>query len=370
MKSKGWPFLLIFVLTLTACNDNKIPTPVNSTPVPFNLLLMATDEVKLKRESWSDYHLTAFGAELERGDQIWPSDHAEVLILCDNLTLWHVPTGVPSGLSNGCPQAKEEYLNRNGLIGNTRAVSDPSIPYIITPRMTNLLTERPRLRWNDVLGASSYTVRIQGLEWEAEVEGTELIYPNMPPLEPGRAYLLTVEADTGRSSDEDESEGLGFVLLSEEEAESVQTVAQKLDALNHLPHQAQALARAHLYASHDLMAEAIDTLDPLAQEGQQKLVLTEEGTAIHRLLAKLYQQSGLPLLAERYYVQAITLAEEANDIEGRTVAQAALGEIYLSLGNKEEAIRWFSLAKEGYDTLGDRERASQLKSRLASLQQP
>lgn len=364
MKSKGWPFLLIFVLALTACNGSKRPTPVNSTPVPFNLLLMATDEVKLKRESWSDYHLTAFGAELERGDQIWPSDHAEVVVLCDNLTLWHVPAGVPSGLSNGCPQAKESYLNRNGKkIGNTRAARDPFIPYIITPRITNLLTQHPRLRWNEVLGASSYTVRIQGVEWEAEVEGTDLIYPNMPPLEPGRAYLLTVEADTGRSSDEDESEGLGFVLLSEEEAKSVQAVAQKLDALTHLPDQAQTLARAHLYASHDLnlMAEAINTLDPLAQEGSQR-------AAIYRFLAKLYQQSGLPLLAERHYVKAITLAEEANDIEGRTAAQAALGEIYLSLGNKEEAITWFSLAKEGYDTLGDTERASQLMSRLMGLQ--
>lgn len=386
MNKTSWIlFYLLITLSLSACNgdgtppvatpqtatDTPVPTsqsgtdsPTPNNPTPstpsLNLLVMATDAVKLEREGWSDYHPTAFGTVLNRGDQIWPVEGAEVVVLCDSLELWHVPAGVPSGLTNGCPEPEEPILTPNGsLIQPTRNAIDPFIPYIISPRMTGLLTKQPTLRWNEVIGASSYTVGIQGLDWKAEgVIGTELVYPGSPPLEAEKSYLLTITADNGRSSTEEEPTRLGFVLLPDSAAQEVRSHTAKLEA-HTLPNEANSLALAHLYASEGLLADAIEILEPLATNGSQT-------AATYRLLADLYQQIGLPLLAEPHYTQALTLT--SNDIEAQAAAQTGLGQVYASLNNKAEATRWLQQARDGYQSLGDMQRVEEVEKLLVELE--
>ena len=352
------PFMLIFLLLLLACDRNQPPPGAGA--LSLNLLVVASDLVELKRDGWSTYHPTLFGTTLYHKDLL--KSEEEITILCDNLTLSTIPAGVPASVSNGCPPTPEPALKRRrGEIDNTRAGVDLSIPYIITPRMTRLLTDRPTLRWNDVVGASSYTVRIQvgPQTWQEVVSGTETVYSGDPPLEAGKSYLLTVAADNGRSSTEEEPTKLGFVLLSEAEAEPVRTDTATLNALD-LSDEARALALAYLYINHNLIAEAIETLEGFAEEGSQT-------PAIYRLLGDLYRQTGLPLLAESRYTQAITLSQAANDIEGQATAQAGLGEVYATLNNQEEARRWLGQARTGYEILGDTQRVSDLKARLATL---
>src|SRR5688572_13455644 len=133
------------------------PAPTSAPPTKpgLNLLIAADGEVLLKRNSWSGFHPASFGAVLNRGDQLQPAVDAKVVVLCENLTTWTVPGGIPSGLNNGCPQVPEPALaSAGGLIANTRGGTDPLIPYIISPRSTKLLDPMPTLRWNAAHGAT------------------------------------------------------------------------------------------------------------------------------------------------------------------------------------------------------------------------
>jgi len=351
------------------------PTPVPSTSIAegepggeeftepgFNLLLAMEGEVLLKRAAWSDYHPTAFGTVLERGDLLKLSASAQARVLCDSLTIWPVPACAPAGLSSGCPQPPEPALMRGGAkVGSTRGV-DPLVPYIISPRTTKLLTNTPTLRWNDS-GAASYTVVVRGgdLDWRQEqVTQTELDYPGEPAFKPGVSYLLVVEDSNGKSSQDEGLKGLGFSLLEEAEAERVRADAERIAGLG-LSDEAEAFALAQLYAGHGLVAEAIEILEGLVQGGSQQ-------AAVHQALADLYVQIGLVYLAQSRYLEAAELAEAEGNVEGLAAIQASLGEVYYpALGNKDEAIRCLTQAKAGYETLGDSQRVGELEEQISEL---
>jgi hypothetical protein len=86
-------------------------------------------------------------------------------------------------------------------------------PYIISPRRTLLLDDKPLIRWNAVPNATRYTVRLRepsGVIWQTEVKQVEVRYSGTPVLQPGVGYALIVEADTGASSTEEGVPGWGF----------------------------------------------------------------------------------------------------------------------------------------------------------------
>jgi hypothetical protein len=375
---------LVFSLSLAACDPRPQPSPPPpTTPAAtddpgLNLLIVAEGNVHLKRIVWPAYHPTAFGAVLHRGDLLQVADDAKVTILCDGLTLWTPPTGAPAGLTNGCPQPSDKLLASGaiGIASANRGGSDPLLPYIISPRQTRLLTPTPTLRWNGVPGATGYTVRVSGgeVKWQVEVDpagvdSTEignielvsLIYPG-PSLQPGVTYLLTVEADTGASSQAEDVVGLGFTRLNETEAPRVQAAAEKLAGLK-LSHEAQAFALAQLYAGRNLTAEAIETLEALASNGSQ-------AAAVYLTLGDLYRKISLTRLAETRYLMAVELAVAAGDVEGQAAAQAGLGEVYAAIGNFDEATRWLHQAQAEYEALGDSQNASELAERAMELQKP
>ena len=367
--------LTLIVLTVTAvtCGRRIGPAQVSVEPLEetgesgINLLVVAEGEVLLKRQTWADYYQTAFGAVLHRGDLLQVSNNAKAVVLCDGFFRWRVPIGVPSGLTNGCPQSPEPVLvSGKSELGSTRGGNDMSIPYIISPRRTQLLNNRPLLRWNETTEASSYHVQIKNTDtdqtiWDETMDVSAVTYPGEPPLEPNVTYLLIVVADNGTSSPDEGVPDLSFSLLDEHNAQNKWAGAVKLTELN-LSAEAEAFVMAKLYAGHNLIAEAIEMLEILAEGGSQK-------AAVYRTLGDLYRHIGLNLLAEDRYLTAIQLTDVADDVEGLATAQAGLGEVYVALGKVDEAIKWLTEAKAGYDALGDTERTSELENRLAELGQ-
>jgi hypothetical protein len=354
----GLALLLLIFLTL-ACGSSA-PTAKPSSEAGVNLLIVAEGEVLLKRDGWNDFHPTSFGVILNRGDQLQPASDAQAVVLCDNLSAWTVPAGVRSGLNNGCPQSSEPQLVRGeSAIGNTRGSADPLIPYIISPRATKLLDSTPTLRWNPVPGAKNYNLRVSGTDWQTESSTDEYVYDGKPPLQPGVDYLWIVEADTGKSSQDEGLPGLGFSVLFDEEAERVRADSASIDELA-LSDEAKIFALAQLYSGHGLYAEAIQMLEELAEAGNQE-------TNVYRALGELYQQVGLLAQAESSYSTALEFAESVGDVEGTVAAQSGLGEVYVALGNENEAVRWLTLAQAGYEILGDSQRASQIAEELAEL---
>lgn len=226
------------------------------------------------------------------------------------------PTLKVASPAAGIAQAKSELLLAEckpcpDEQTNVRGFDDPLIPYVISPRRTLLLTDKPVLRWNPADGATSYTVTIvseEGIVWEQEgVRETQIVYPGVPPLKPGVEYKLIVLADTGRSSEEEDGPGRTFQLLGAGDAEYVRQAVELLQQQS-LSEEDKALLQAHLYMGYYLRAEAIEVLEKVASSGSQR-------PDVYRLLGDLYLQVGVTPLAEKNYQEAIKLYEAAGDAQ-------------------------------------------------------
>lgn len=284
-------------------------------------IIESSGQVLLKRGS-SDYRLTGAGQELEPGDSLFPQRGSVAKVLCDasnSWSIWRVPVGIPSSVNSGCPK-------RSGnLRGRTRyrpGGSNPQIPYILHPRMTYLLQDRPTLRWNAVPGATSYTVRLLGpggLEWEQEVSSTEIVYSG-GPLKRGVKYLLTVEADNGSCSLEDNGGDLGFEILREYKVPKIETEVAKISGLKDRTEEETTLTLAELYRRENLNTDAIATLEAMIEQGSQTAL-------VFRRLGDLYAATGLNLLAEKNYQRASELFASTSDQYALTATKDSLAKV-------------------------------------------
>ena len=316
-------------------------------------------QVFLKRGS-SDYRLTGVGERLQLGDRLYPQSGAMAKVLCENSDIWRVPVGIPSGINSGCPiwiasLVKGETRYRPG--GN-----NPQIPYILYPRMTYLFDDQPTFRWNKVEGATNYTVRLlrRGrLKWETEVSSTEVIYPNdAPPLNRGVKYLVTVEADNGSSSLQDDGGILGFELLREYKIPNIESEVAKISQLEDRTEEKRTLTLAKFYRRENLNSKAIATLEELVEQGS-------ETPLVFRTLGELYTEAGLNLLAEARYERASELFASTSDRYALTATQDSLARVKLMLGKEQEARELSAQVIVAYRELGDELNATGLEQLLA-----
>jgi len=327
-------------------------------------IVEATGKVELKRQN-SSYRPVSEGTELRPGDLLKPASGVRVKVLCEDGNTRSVPAGVTTGINALCPPPP----TRNGSrpIVRPRPV-DRYMPYIISPRATRLLTDKPILRWNDATDASRFTVTVRGrgLTWTQEFSREQVcqdgickvVYPGSQPLQPGISYKLIVEADTNRASTEDRTGGLGFKLIESDQAREIQVIAERIQQQD-VPDQFKGLALAELYAKSDLTAEAIETLEGL--ENDQKIA------EIYRLLGDLYRRIGLVLEAEDPYSKAIELTTATDHWEELAAAKAGLGEVNYARGNRQEGVSLLEQAKAIYEQFGDRKRVGELEKRLEQL---
>ena len=322
-----------------------------------HLLFELTGDVQLKKAGRSKFQEANFGDLLSLSDELKLSTKASATVYCSNQNEWKVPSGKVSVVSEGCPPGESTLKLPNGSRQPTRpgglieeALS--AIPYIISPRNTSLLNDRPILRWNAVSGATSYIVQVQGsgVDWQQKTVATEIEYPGEPPLEKGLRYRVTVVADNGASSRSERR--VGFTVLDDQKADSVLAAVEKLKQQG-LTKEAEGLALAHLYRGNNLQAEAIELLEGLVKGGSQTV-------AVYRLLGDIYQQGGLSRLAKERYLKALELAD-AGDVEGQAAIQAGLGEADYALGNEDEAVQWLEKATAGYEGLGDKSQVQELE---------
>jgi len=360
-------FALTLILTTLTWGSNSFlaiakPTQANLIR-PKHRLVKPTGRVERKREGASRFNRITDNTELYPGDLLRPASGVRVRVLCNNGRTVPVAAGVTTGVNAICPPPR--IRSRRRAIVRPRLVS-LYIPYIISPRATLLLSDKPTLRWHDATDANSFTVTVRGrgLNWTEEFSREqvcqddicEVVYPGEPPLQPGVSYKLVIEADTNSSSTEDTTGGLGFKLIDPDEAEEVQAIAQRIREQD-LSNEVKALALADLYAEYDLIAEAIETLEELKQE--------EKTAQVYRLLGELYRRIGLILEAEVQYLEAVRLAAENR--EELAAAKAGLGEVRYRRGAREEGVALLEEAKAIYQELGDLQRVSELEGRLEEL---
>lgn len=322
-------------------------------------IIECSGKVLLKRGA-SDYRSTGVGQRLQIGDILFPQSGAMTKVLCEDSDIWRVPVGIPSSVTEGCPTWIASFVK-----GETRyrpGGTNRQIPYILHPRMTYLLNDRPTFRWNPVAGVTSYTVRLLGpggLEWQTVVSSTEVVYPDeAPSLEGEVKYLVTVEADNGLSSLQDGGGILGFELLDEYDIQYVQAEAAKIDDLEELTEEQRALAKAELYRRENLTAKAIATLEDSVDRGSQTPL-------VFRKLGDLYTEAGLNLLAEARYERASELFASTSDRYALTATRDGLAGAKLMLGKEQEAEQLSTNVIAEYRALGDEQSATGLEQRLA-----
>jgi hypothetical protein len=316
------------------------------------------------------------------GDFIEVTTPASATLICDNVSEKVEVGNKPRTRGVPCKQFPEEgiLIGRNGrkLDSRTMGGSGFDFPVVLSPRATKLMNPRPILRWTALDNASTYNLTVQGENenetWHASVTANpsnqiqQMVYPApcdrhttkcAPALRAGESYKLIVEAN-GHSSEEEGLPNLGFALLPNEQIQNLLKTAKWIDALP-VNSDLKTKMRASLYALNDLNGEAIDLLEHKVEDVPDTI----------RLLGDLYLKIGLTRKAESAYLAALKSDVVRLDTGyGKAITQETLGEIYESLGNKAEAIRFYSDAKRRFQVLNDRESVNDIQQRLAALTKP
>jgi hypothetical protein len=368
-------------LALAACNastQQPATPPTLPTASPpgddVNVLIAVEGTVRLTRWAWSEPQAVGLGTVLQRGDLLEIGTGSKAAVLCDDLSLWIVPAAKPQGIQAGCPSSAEPDLMRvEGQLGRTRGVPT-TIPYILSPRLTNILTDRPLLRWHEVTGVLTYTVHVQGrnLDWTDTVANASAVeYPGQPPLKPGVPYKLVVEAAGGRSSEDEGVPNLGFYLLSQEEQAAIEAdiynISQTIKS-HDLPETARMLSLAYYYTGQEsnnrlLLADAITQLESLVKE-------VDAEPAVFLFLASLYQSAGLVSEADVTYRRALAAAKAAGNLEVQAQSKFGLAELHQSDARPEAQADVHAWVEEGiahHEQLGDLAKAEQLLQRWSDF---
>lgn len=347
MNRRSLHLVVLFVLigVLLGCGGDGTPTP--EPDLGPNLLIETGGSVSLNRADWKDYAPVSFGVVVHKGDLIRPDEGQEAKVLCADLTLQTVER--EKGCS--CKVVEPVLVYDTASLRTPRNPSAGQIPYILYPRNTTVLEDRPLLRWNDT-GASSYAVAVfQGGKalWEQlGVQGSEMRYPDdAPALDPGVDYLLMVtDEDTGHHSGEDTAKGLGFRILDPENKGMVEARRDEILALP-VEEPARRFALAVYYTGQRLRGDAEMLLDEVSAD--------LDAPAVHVWRGDLLAAMQLPDEAESAYTTALTMAEAIDEWETQAAAQVGLCRVTGQVDWLEEAILT-------YEALGDQDQADKLRT--------
>ncbi len=257
--------------------------------------------------------LISLGAEIQRGELLYLETGQQAKILCADLS--------PEVLDRDgqCRCSDTNTLFYSGYKVRRTMGVEKSVPRILSPRQTNILSPQPILKWQDT-GARSYTVEIhaEGKEfWTlSNVKQTEVKYPGVPALEPGVHYQLIVTDDSsGASSSADAVKGLSFELLNDEARGAVESGRDKIRGLD-LSAEAEGFAVAVYYATQGVSGEALSLLDGIAGQLRTPAVQLWRG----HVLAEM----ALTEEATEAYKESLALAEASGEVYAQAEAKAGL----------------------------------------------
>ncbi|XGW00850.1 MAG: tetratricopeptide repeat protein (plasmid) [Leptolyngbya sp. BL-A-14] len=339
-------------------------------------------QVKLQRKNRTNWIPVSSGTEINDGDQILPDRGLTAKVKCiAQGEFVRVPSGKISTLSQVCINWISRTNRASTIDPATAGGVDTTIPYLIAPRHTLLVSNKPLLRWNQVSGATQYTVEVTGSSgtvWQTKTKDSQVLYAGKP-LNSGEPYTVTIRTNTGKSSLDDHSSDkrpanhLDFRILrpSEASAISIKLSNDDTELLELVEHYSSYTLPESLIGTYHLPADTFDTYSLTGEAISLLEARIEKGKAsplIHRTLATLYRQIGLIRLAEAHYLQAIALFRGLEDLENQTLAQESLGWLYeKDLADPRQALVYFEQAKAGFSSLGDAGKIDRLQRKITQL---
>ena len=315
---------LTFILLITC----GLSTPSLSQNAPVHAILEVKGKVVVNNKNWKKPQTAFVGLSLNSDDTLNIPAKASVKIYCSDLTIWTAKPGKYK-VSQGCPSGKTMIhlpnSNNDTLrpIGKTEAAL-AKLPYVITPRETDIISDRPQIRWNAVPGVVNYTVKIDGINWKKKTDKTEIIYDGDRPLQPETRYWVTVTTDQGLSSQQDTE--IGFNVSDQQTKKTILDAVEKIQKQPLSPTE-QGLVLAYLYRSYELYGDAINVLEDLVNQGNKEIT-------VYQLLGDTYLEVGLPQLAKNTYQKGLELAIKTQNIPSQTTIKKMLKQVNDLLGNK------------------------------------
>ncbi len=336
----------------------SLSVPAFAGPEGLTLVTEVRGDVSVQRDGRKPQRARV-GDRLKVSDKLSLGKGGAAKVLCDNASIWKPNTVGTFTIAQGC-QTKGRTVLRSANQDRipTRSGNDPTIPFVISPRNTNVIDSQQLLRWNPVAGARDYRVSVTGpdVKWEKSVKQSQVLFSDAA-LKPGMRYRVMVMAENGASSQSET--GIGFSILDSATATQIKSDISALQR-QELSEEAQVLAIAHLERSNELYGSAIDRLESYLNQGNQS-------AAGYQLLGDLYRQVELPGQAQKQYVAGLALMRKAQNLEGQAEILESLGQVDRGLGQLKAAIGWLEEAQKRYRELGDGERVEAVEKDLVYL---
>jgi hypothetical protein len=309
-------------------------------------------KLKVRQRKGQEFAEATIGMIVRRGYRLDLDSSGRASIKCADGEIHQLLPG-----PQGCPCVipDEATIQDGTRIPRTRGQDTAGSPFpvIISPRKTQLLMTRPVLRWSagaspTLSAAVTYKVSILsyvGIVWSRQVTSrTEMEYPaDEKPLTRGEEYKLVITAGS-RTSEEEGVPGLGFSVVTDEEAKKIAAAEASIRGLKLGPSETQFFI-ADLYAARGLSSEAIVRLDALKDDLKELALL--------RLLGDLYANAGLHREAAGQYETALKLPQAISDLEGQALTLTALGSSFEMLKRPNDAKASWTKAVEIFGKLGE-----------------
>ena len=356
--------LSVTLLVLSACELTSAlpsqPTDITSEALLPNLLVQVEGNVLLRRSGWVDFVPVGFGTVISPGDLLRVGDGAVAKVFCGADGTWNRGTNslAADGAEHGVPcttgRPPRPWLDVVAL----RAEPNASIPYIISPRNTALLSNQPLLRWHSLEGVELYTVSVVGDDGYTrsakEVSESHLEWPaDWPPIQPEANYVVVIEGGDKRSDAGTQGNvGLGFWLLPEKEAAVVREKEAILRSVGLEP-PAVDLLIAEIYTYYSLQAEAVRLLESLAA-GQN-------AASVWLSLGQAYLDMGLAVQASTAFEEALASAQQMGEREAEAAALVGAGLASRYMNDESAGRASLEAAQTLYEQIGDLAAVAQVK---------
>lgn len=309
------------------------------------------------------------GTELAPGDLVQVKE-GEAAIFCGAEANWEssplpLAVGQDAGIPCGAGRSPRPYPHLSTLLLASRGVttSTATAPtlLILSPRSGWVIDNRPPLVWQEITGASSYTITLESDDGQERppviANSSPLPYPaTWPPLEGlGASYQVVVTASNGVESD---PKTPGFSLL--EEPAPLQAKIERLRQ-RPLPEPALTILLAELYLRANLRSETVTLLTALPNADQL--------VAVQQLLGETYLNMGLLDQSEAAYTRLLTLAQAQGLVEAEAVAHMGLGYASCVRSQPEQGKEHWSQAHVLYQQIPLSARADEVADLLTQADQ-
>lgn len=316
---------LTFILLITC----GLSTASLSQNASVNAILEVKGKVLVNNKNWKKPQTAFVGLSLNSDDTLNIPAKTSVKIYCSDTTIWTVKPG-KYRVSQGCPSGKAVIRLPNSNNGTLRPIGKTEaalakLPYVITPRETDIISDRPQISWNAVPGAAYYNVKIDtdGFSWTTQTNENKIIYSGDRPLQAETRYWVTVTTDQGLSSQQETE--VGFNVSDEQTKKTVLEAVETIQKQPLSPTEKE-LILAYLYRGYGLYSDAINILEKPVNQGSGEITF-------YQLLGDTYLEVGLPQLARNTYQKGLELAIKTQNIPTQTTIKIGLKQADKLLGN-------------------------------------